>query len=125
MRALLALATVAVVWLVVSPASALPNRAPVCDPRGAIGFAPPPQFQDLELSLDIPPDCPDHRLLDARALVAGRSAQAEYTISQEPALVVTPAPAPPALAERLGVREAEGGAARPAFRSPLERPPRT
>ena len=28
------------------------ERAPLCDPRGATTFAPPPQMQDVEVSLD-------------------------------------------------------------------------
>ena len=28
------------------------DRAPLCDPRGATTFAPPPQMQDVEVSLD-------------------------------------------------------------------------
>lgn len=123
-RALVAVATFAVVWLVVSPASALPRRAPVCDPRGAIGFAPPPQFQDLELSLDVPPECVDDGLFDARSVVPGRSAQVDFSISHDPLLATSPVVAAPAAAERLGARASERGGPRAAIRSPLERPPR-
>ena len=33
-------------------AAAPGDRAPLCDPRGAITFAPPPQMQDVEVTLD-------------------------------------------------------------------------
>lgn len=52
-RIFVTLATLVVAWLVTSPAAAATSRAPVCDPRGAIGFAPHPQIQDVEQSLDI------------------------------------------------------------------------
>jgi hypothetical protein len=87
LRTLLFIATVAVVWLLVSPSNAwaLPSRAPICDPRGAITFAPPPQIQDAEVSLDIPADCFegvfDLRLV--KNLEHGRSAPPELTSSQE------------------------------------------
>lgn len=68
LRAVFALATLTVVWLIASPARAntalvslfppaesapVASRAPLCDPRGATMLAPPPQRQDVELSLDI------------------------------------------------------------------------
>ena len=60
LRLLLTLTTLVVVWLVASPAMAsegtlasLANKAPLCDPRGAITFAPPPQMQEPTSSLDI------------------------------------------------------------------------
>ncbi len=38
---------------VTPPAPIAPtNKAPLCDPRGAITFASPPQMQDLEVTLD-------------------------------------------------------------------------
>ena len=66
LRALLTLTTLVVVWFVTSPAraAAAPSNidppasiprlsgAPLCDPRGATTFAPPPQMQDVEVSLD-------------------------------------------------------------------------
>ena len=55
------LAAFTVVWLVVFEREALAlstsTSAPVCDARGAITFAPPPQIQDEERSIDIPADC--------------------------------------------------------------------
>lgn len=89
LRTLLLIATVTVAWLLVAPsqAFALPrNVAPVCDPRGAITFAPPPQIQDAELSLDIPADCLDLAAIDFRLVKNvdhGRNAPPELTSSQE------------------------------------------
>jgi hypothetical protein len=121
---LLAVATFTVVWLVVSPASAM-NRAPVCDPRGAIGFAPPPQIQDAELSLDIPADCFDESPLDTKNYVPGHpSAPLDISSSREPVtqtVIVLPALM---LAERLPIRAHEEGRPSPGFRASLDRPPR-
>lgn len=124
LRALVALATFTVVWLVVSPASALPNRAPVCDPRGAVGFAPPPQIQDLELSLDIPADCVELSPLDTKNVVPGRAAAIDFSISQEPLLEAGVAIPTLAFAERLSARRAVEGRPRPGVHARLERPPR-
>lgn len=120
----MAVATLTVVWLVVSPASALPNRAPVCDPRGATGFAPPPQFQDLELSLDIPADCVQVNPLESRNVVPGRAAWIDFSLSQEPALESTPVLPPPALVARLSARASVEGRASPGVHARHERPPR-
>ena len=121
---LVAFATFTVVWLVVSPASALPNRAPVCDPRGAVGFAPPPQFQDLERSLDIPADCVEVSFLETRNVVPGRAPQYDFSIAQEP--VVQAAAELPALVftERLPARVVVEGRPRSGVHARLERPPR-
>jgi hypothetical protein len=87
----LLIATVTVVWLLVSPsqAFAMPrNAAPVCDPRGAITFAPPPQIQDAEVSFDIPADCFERAAIDFRlvkSLDHGRSAPPELKPSQDSA----------------------------------------
>ena len=42
-----------VVTLVVLLPRVASAAAPLCDPRGAVGFAPPPQLQDPEQSLDL------------------------------------------------------------------------
>ena len=85
LRAVLVVATVMVVWLVVSPARAANALAPVCDPRGAIGFAPPPQIQDEERSLDIPADCFEVSPLESKNVVPGSRASIEISFAQEPA----------------------------------------
>jgi hypothetical protein len=124
LRTLLALATFAVVWLVVSPASASPSMAPLCDPRGAITFAPPPQIQDAELSLDIPADCATDSPSESRNVVPGRGPQIDISFSQEP--VAASGTRLPALifAERLPARVAVDVGLRPGVRASLERPPR-
>lgn len=121
MSALLAVATFAVVWLVVSPASAM---APVCDPRGAIGFAPPPQIQDAELSLDIPADCFDVNPLETRNYVPGHHVQIETWTSQEPIAATPLVVLALEFTERLPVREHVEARPPPGFRMSLDRPPR-
>ncbi len=121
LSALLAVATFAVVWLVVSPASAM---APVCDPRGAVGFAPPPQIQDLELSLDIPADCFDVNPLETKNYVPGHGVQVETSPSQEPLAQADLVVLGLEFAERLPVREQEEARPPPGFRMSLDRPPR-
>ena len=118
---LLAVATLAVVWLVVSPASAM---APVCDPRGAVGFAPPPQIQDAELSLDIPADCFDVNPLETKNYVPGHHGFQIDMSSQEP--VAPQAVTLPALvfAERLPVLVSAEARPPPGIRASLDRPPR-
>jgi hypothetical protein len=123
-HAFVTLATFMVVWLVTSPARAFSDRAPVCDPRGAIGFAPPPQIQDAELSLDIPADCADISPLESKNFMPGRGAPIDFSSSQEPASVTTPALPVLVLAERLPVRITTCARPPPGVRSPLERPPR-
>lgn len=137
LSALLAVATFTVVWLVVSPASAAglsaygPDAprmgrtpAPVCDPRGAIGFAPPPQIQDLELSLDIPADCLGDGLLETRNYVPGHPSQLDLSSSQEPVAPHTTALPAPELSERLPVRTHVKARLPSGVRVSLERPPR-
>ena len=51
LRTLVALAITLTAWLVVSPARA-DSRAPLCDSRGAITFAPAPQLQGTETSIE-------------------------------------------------------------------------
>jgi len=98
--------------------------APVCDPRGAVGFAPPPQIQDAELSLDIPADCVDINPLESKNFVPGRVVQIDLSFSQEP--VVSAAPVLPDLtfSERLPLRFAVEARPPPGFRATVERPPR-
>lgn len=123
MQTLLAFATVLVVWLVVSPASAH-TRAPLCDPRGLIAFAPPPQIQDAEVSLDIPADCVEDSPLETKNYVPGRHVAAFEISSQEPAALAEPVlPAIP-LSERLAVRRDVEVRLPPGVRTSVDRPPR-
>ena len=122
LRAFVTLATFAVVWFVASPAQA---AAPVCDPRGAIMFAPPPQMQDPEQSLDVVAPC-DHAEdpFAARQVTPQRGPQIDLSSSQEP---VTPngfvVPSPVCL-QRLPAAREEFARAPAGVRSALERPPR-
>lgn len=131
LRTLLAVATLVVVWLVVAPrtAFAMPRSgAPLCDPRGAITFAPPPQVQDVELSLDIPPDCFDIGPLDLRLLENadhGRSAPPELSSTQEPGAVTDGLRLDLVFSERLPVRILVEREPQLADRDSLERPPRS
>lgn len=123
-HAFVALTTFMVVWLVTSPARAFSDRAPVCDPRGAIGFAPPPQIQDAELSLDIPADCVDVSPLESKNVVPGRSVSIDLSSSQEPVAAITPTLPAFVFAERLPVRVATCARPPPGVRASLDRPPR-
>lgn len=125
LRTFVTLATFAVAWLVASPAQAS-APAPVCDPRGAIMFAPPPQMQDPEQSLDVVAPCdgraPDP--LSARQVGPQRGPQIDLSFSQEPA---TPnafvVPLTPPLA-RIAAPEEALARAPNGVRFALERPPR-
>ncbi len=121
LRILFALTTFALVWLVVKPAYA---AAPVCDPRGATMFAPPPQIQDPEQSLDVVPDCAVDSPLDVRAVGPRRGGPVSFLISQEPVAQVAIALPPIPIGERL--EAAASSLVRPprGVRSALERPPR-
>jgi hypothetical protein len=128
-RALLTLVTLVVAWLVApTSAFAMTTRAPVCDPRGAIGFAPHPQLQDPEQTLDVPEASDDcAKSSDDDRLHADRdrgprgpetASTSDPTIHRSPGVLTSPSsvrvPAP-AAAER---------GARPAHTLALERPPR-
>lgn len=126
LRIFVTIATFSVVWMVASPAQAFTTHAPVCDPRGAIMFAPPPQMQDPEQSLDVVAPC-DGRAEDpllARQVGPQKGPQIEISSSQEPA---TPnafvVPLVPDL-ERIPVRREPLSRAPAGVRSALERPPR-
>ncbi len=118
------MATFAVVWLVVSPASAA-SRAPLCDPRGLIAFAPPPQIQDAELSLDIPADCVEDSPIESKNYVPGHlGASIDLSSAQEP-VAESPVDLPDVpLSERLSIRASVEGRLPPGFRASLDRPPR-
>ena len=131
-RALLAIATLVVVWLVVAPSTAFAasplSGAPICDPRGAITFAPPPQIQDTETSLDIPADCFDIGPLDLRLVKNadhGRSAPPELTSSQEPAAATCGLRLDLQFSERLAVRVLVESEPQLADRESIERPSRS
>lgn len=130
LKTLLALATVTVVWLLVAPsqAFAMPrNAAPVCDPRGAITFAPPPQIQDAEVSFDIPADCLDLAAIDFRLvknLDHGRSAPPELSSSQDSMTGTDVMQLGLEFSERIPVPTVVTCEPKAADRESLERPPR-
>lgn len=66
------------------------NAAPLCDPRGATTFAPPPQLQDAERSLEMTTDCAQDEWsarLSGRQVERGRAPQGQAdTSSQEPTI---------------------------------------
>ena len=121
LRIFVTLATFTVVWMVASPAQA---AAPLCDPRGAIMFAPPPQMQDPEQSLDVVAPCdPREDPFAIHQVGPQRGSQIQISFSQEPATTSAfVVPLSPPLA-RLAAPEA--ALARPpnGVRSALERPP--
>lgn len=122
-RAVVTFATLVAVWLVVSPAQAF-GSAPVCDPRGATMFAPPPQIQDEERSIDIV-DCGDTTPLDDMVNVGeGRTrASIEWSASSAGTLGTPPVVG---LCEGVRLRAPEGAIERlpRGTLSSVERPPR-
>ena len=124
LSAVAAVATFVVAWLVVTPSAWA--AAPLCDPRGAIMFAPPPQIQDPEQSLDVPA-CDDHAadLLGAKSVVAHRGGpQLDASSSQEPATTAAAVvPLAPPLA-RVDAPEPRETRPPSGVRSCIERPPR-
>ena len=126
LQVLVTLATFMVAWLVTSPASAVTNRAPVCDPRGAIGFAPPPQIQDVELSLDIPADCgtTDVNPIETKNVMPDRSGLVDFSSYDEPASVNDVGIFGLVFVERLAVLRTGLSPPPRGFRGSLDRPPR-
>jgi hypothetical protein len=121
LHALVAFTAFVVVWLVASPARAM---APLCDPRGAVVFAPPPQFQDPETSLDLPADCTEDSPIETKNFAPGRAPQIEPWSSQEPAAATAPAVLDLVFTERLAVPDAESARPPSGVRTTVERPPR-
>lgn len=128
-RALLTLAVFAVVWLVVTPALAYERvgamPAPLCDPRAAVTFAPPPQFQDPDASLDVvqEEDC-SPRALDVRKVSRGRPLVAPSRLVEDPALTLASSWGTATQVSRLGAPCAERLPDAPGVRMAVERPPR-
>lgn len=124
------LVVVTLAWAFVAPdaqASVL-NRAPVCDPRGAITFAPPPQMQNPTQSLDVvtnDDDCSESPL-DKKHVVPNRAPRGEGgQAAQEPALAdAVTLPTGDLAGQRLAVPTPEDSFARPGYRVDFERPPR-
>jgi hypothetical protein len=148
LRAFFTITTLAVVWFVASPALAAnaavsmvppadpsapilarPSlaRAPLCDPRGATTFAPPPQMQDVEVSLDTGltlDDCMSPSRNDAYRAAPGRTPLLDAPASSD-AAVLTAVPAVPAsVRELMPVPAASTECPRPGVRRTVDRPPR-
>lgn len=125
LRVIFAVATFAIVWLVAKPAFAA--GAPVCDPRGAVAFAPPPQQQDPEQTLDIvvnEDDC-SQSPLDKKHLVPNRAPAPHAAFAAADAATTSAFVCIlHASAERVPAPVADVALVRPGFSDSLERPPR-
>jgi hypothetical protein len=121
LRILFTLTVFAIVWLVVKPAHA---AAPVCDPRGATMFAPPPQIQDAEQSLDVVPDCAVDSPLDVRAVGPRRGGPIAFSFSQEPMAANAILLPPMLVGDKLDAPRSSLVRPPRGVRSALERPPR-
>ncbi len=115
------------------PPPALPaprNAAPLCDPRGATMFAPPPQLQDVEQSLEVSRDCAREggplRLRDGHQVERHRAPSpgpGEMT-SQEPTIGGCVLPIGCGEGVRVPAPDADRDRSRPGHRTLPERPPR-
>ena len=157
LRAFFTLTTLAVVWLVTAPAfaqnassagptsvpmSTMPapavddsvpptSRAPLCDPRGATTFAPPPQMQDVEVSLDTGLTLEDCAASNERTSRLGHRAAPgraptplDASASSDAAVITAVAKLAAAARELLPVPVASTMCPRPGIRSTVDRPPR-
>jgi hypothetical protein len=105
------------------------SRAPLCDPRGATTFAPPPQMQDLEVSLDTGltlDDCVTSQTSrDGHRAAPGRSPiPVDANASSDAAVITAVATLAAAARELLPVPVASTMCPRPGIRSTVDRPPR-
>ncbi|MCL2725117.1 MAG: hypothetical protein FWD69_11835 [Polyangiaceae bacterium] len=126
-RAFVTLAAFVVAWLVASPAVAFTSRAPVCDPRGAIMFAPPPQLQDVEQSFDIGiinEDCMTTPIENRHVVPHRGVASEEPSSAQDPTTMWASLCFPPGGSQRLLAPATVFSVIKNGFRSSIERPPR-
>lgn len=106
------------------------DRAPLCDPRGAITFAPPPQMQDAEVSLDTGltlEDCLSTlRDGDVNRAAPGRAPLplGAPSVSEGAAVLTTAATLAASARELLPAPAARTSCERPGIRSTVDRPPR-
>jgi hypothetical protein len=122
-RLIVAIAAALGVWLVAMPAFA-GMSAPQCDPRGAITFAPPPQLQPPEQSLDAfdpTPTCIEKLVADAGVEQGNVPLPSS---APEPALAASTPAVPPALPASILPADVPRDEARPGVRARLDRPPR-
>jgi hypothetical protein len=112
------------------PVVPMRDRAPLCDPRGAITFAPPPQMQDVEVTLDT-----GLTVDDCMAAASGESRHASR--GRAPAPTGDPSSMTSDVAVNTAVNKlarasreltpapaASTSCSRPGFRSTVDRPPR-
>jgi hypothetical protein len=123
-RLVVAFATAVAVWAIATPARA---EAPLCDPRGATGVAPPPQLQMPMTSIDVSAPVEDCSELISMTVAAedGRAPEpAPPSASQDPVVVDSAAQVPAVALSGYAYREEVVLHARPGERSRVDRPPR-
>ena len=125
-RLIVAFAAALAAWLVVTPALAGSGMsAPQCDARGAITFAPPPQLQPAQQSIDATDDelsCVE-RMLAGEGLRQGNSPPPSPTATEP--VAAPPVPTLPAFAPTVLGPELEPLSRAPSgVRTSLERPPK-
>ncbi len=129
-RIFVTLTTFVVAWLAFGRTAEASTEfvAPLCDPRGAVVLAGPPQIQALEMSLDIvtnDDDCTESPM-DTRFVAPGSPTHAELAASSQPPLnhASSLVSIRPMVNDRLPAPVAMEVISRPGFRDSLERPPR-
>lgn len=106
------------------------DRAPLCDPRGATTFAPPPQMQDVEVSLDSGltlEECLASLRDDAVKRAAPGRAPLPFDASgasSDAAVIATRVMLAACARELLPAPVASTSCSRPGIRSTVDRPPR-
>jgi hypothetical protein len=125
-RFVVALATTLAAWVVAMPARA---AAPLCDYRGATTFAPAPQLQSPETSIDVSDADDDGCLEGLRALCALQEGNAPSPVpAAAPAFEATLPIAiaiAPATDARAPAPRPEPPLLRPGVRGRVDRPPRS
>jgi hypothetical protein len=106
------------------------DRAPLCDPRGATMFAPPPQMQDVEASLDsgltLEECLANLRETDGHRAAPGRAPLPidASSASSDAAVLATAVMLAASARELLPAPAASTSCSRPGIRSTVDRPPR-
>ena len=109
------------------------DRAPLCDPRGATTFAPPPQMQDVEVSLDSGLTLEEclaslgrNSHDDVKRAAPGRAPPPfdASSASSDAAVLATAVMLAACARELLPVPVASTSCPRPGIRSTVDRPPR-
>jgi hypothetical protein len=125
-KIVIAFAAFAIVWLVASPARA--TLAPQCDARGAITFAPPPQLQPPEQSIDVTdgsaPSCLERFLTDG-GVKQGSAPPSPSASGLEPTAIQATLEVRPSSKGELLAPEVPHMPHAIGVQARLERPPRT